>query len=56
MKTKIYFVQAGVEDFVIVDGQITSLPEWALKEYIPAGAEYLDCESFPAVADEQFGL
>ena len=56
MKTKIFYAVAGAEDFVIVDGQVTSLPEWALKEYIPAGAEYLDCESFPDVADAQFGL
>lgn len=56
MKTKIWYALNGAEDFVFVDGQHTSAPEWALKEYIPAGAEYLDCESRPGVADAQFGL
>ncbi len=54
MKTKIWFLLNGVEDFVVVDGQLTK--EWALKGEIPSGAEFLDSESFPDVVDPQFGL
>lgn len=53
MKTKIWFLLNGVEDFVVVDGQLSS---GAVKSEIPAGAELLDSESFPDVADAQFGL
>lgn len=53
MKTKIWFSLNGAEDFVIVDGQLSGVEA---KNEIPEGAEFLDSESFPDVADAQFGL
>lgn len=62
MKTKIFFEVAGVEDFIIVPGQLkTAQAQSELRELfherkVPAGAEYLDHESQPSCADAQFGL
>jgi hypothetical protein len=62
MKTKIFFEVAGAEDFVIVAGQLkaaeaqSELREQIHEGKVPAGAEYLDHESQPCVADAQFGL
>jgi hypothetical protein len=62
MKTKIFFEAAGAEDFIIVAGQLkTAQAQSELRELIhegkvPVGAEYLDHESQPDLADAQFGL
>ena len=53
MKTKIWFQLAGVEDFVIVPGQIKANEA---RYEIPDGAEYIDHESQPCCADAQFDL